>query len=236
MLKLFLTVFALCLIHGSYQQNPNIVALGDSFTSAGAVGGAPKSYPIVAGKILGWPAVNYAKGGSVLKDIPGQLKKAEAALANATHVIFTTGGNDVGLVQSFTQIILLNDLAGASKRVKDVEAGLVSAYNLIKAAAKPTAKIYAVAYVDFISVSKKIPNEASCHKLMDILNETVKKAAQTAGIRFIEEVKTAFRGHEMFSAEPFADSLFASSNAAHPNAKGHAKIGEVVAARLLADQ
>ncbi|UJR22071.1 hypothetical protein I4U23_025137 [Adineta vaga] len=32
------------------------------------------------------------------------------------------------------------------------------------------------------------------------------------------------------------DGLFASSNAAHPNAKGYAKIGEVVGAYLLADQ
>ncbi|CAF4390522.1 unnamed protein product, partial [Adineta steineri] len=82
----------------------------------------------------------------------------------------------------------------------------------------------------------KIPNEASCHKIMDILTDTIKEATQEAGIAFIESVKTAFVGHEMFSSEPFVDSLFASTNAAHPNSKGYAKIGELVAAHLLLDQ
>ncbi|UJR22057.1 hypothetical protein I4U23_025125 [Adineta vaga] len=237
MLTSLFVLISLGLIGGSYQQSgKSIVAIGDSFTGAGGAGGVSKSYPIVAGKILGWPAVNHAKGGAVMKDIPGQLIKAASALANATHVIFTIGGNDLGVASSLMQVILANDLTSVSQKAKSLEPQLISTYHRIKAATRPGTKIYALPYVDFISVGNKIPNEASCHKIMDILTETLKKSTQAANIGFIESVKTAFRGHEMFSADPFVDGLFASSNAAHPNAKGYAKIGEVVAAHLLADQ
>ncbi|CAF1203755.1 unnamed protein product [Adineta steineri] len=237
MLASFFVLLSLSLIIGSYEQNVNsIVAIGDSFTGAGSGGGVTKSYPIVAGNILRWPAVNYAKGGAVMKDIPGQLVKAASALASATHVVFTIGGNDLGVANSLLQVILANNITGVTQKAKSLKPQLVSTYNRIKAAVRPQTKIYAVAYVDFISVGNKIPNEASCHKIMDILTDTIKEATQEAGIAFIESVKTCFVGHEMFSSEPFVDSLFASTNAAHPNSKGYAKIGELVAAHLLLDQ
>ena len=171
-----------------------------------------------------------------MKDIPGQLTKAASALATATHVVFTIGGNDLGVASSLMQVILSNDVSGVSLKAKALKPQLVSTYNLIKAAVRPGTKIYVVPYVDFISVGNKIPNEAGCHMIIDILAETLKEAALTANLGYIRSVEKAFLGHEMFSVEPFVDSLFASSNAAHPNAKGYAKIGELVAAHLLADQ
>jgi hypothetical protein len=71
---------------------------------------------------------------------------------------------------------------------------------------------------------------------MTILTNTIKEATKEANIDFIESVKTAFLGHEMFSADPYVDDIFAPSNAAHPNAKGYAKIGQLVAAHLLSEQ
>jgi lysophospholipase L1-like esterase len=103
-----------------------LVAVGDSFTSAGAAGGSSKSYPIVAENILKWFTRNFAKGGAVMKDIPGQLRTAAAALANATHVVFTIGGNDLGVASSLLQVILKNDLAGVSQKVRNLKPQLIN--------------------------------------------------------------------------------------------------------------
>ncbi|CAF1610496.1 unnamed protein product, partial [Didymodactylos carnosus] len=102
----------------------------------------------------------------------------------------------------------------------------------IRTTLNPNAKLYAIPYVDFISVGNKIPNEANCHRMMDVLTATIKDAASEANIGFIDSIQTAFKGHEMYSSDPYVDDFFASKNAAHPNAKGYAKIGQLVAAYL----
>ncbi|UJR35539.1 hypothetical protein I4U23_028293 [Adineta vaga] len=111
---------------------------------------------------------------------------------------------------------------------------LVLTYKLIKGAVRPSTKIYALPYVDFLSVGNKVPNENDAHRLVTVIADTIKAAADEAGIGYIAAVKTAFAGHEMYSEDPYAPGL-TGSGAAHPNAKGYRKIGEVVAEHLKAN-
>ncbi|CAF1489580.1 unnamed protein product [Rotaria sordida] len=211
----------------SFEAGELLVGLGDSFTSAGDAGGLSKSYPIIAGGLLNWQARNFAKGGAKMSQIPAQLAAAASSLSNATHVVFTIGGNDLGVADSLIQIILKNNFTAVIQKATNLKPRLVSTYKLIQAAVRPQTKIYAVPYVDFISVGNKIPNEADCHRMMDVLTSTIQDAAAEAKIGFIGAVKLAFLGHEMFSADPYVDSFLSQKNAAHPNAKGYAKIGQV---------
>ncbi|CAF1322665.1 unnamed protein product [Rotaria sordida] len=236
MLAPLFAIFSLCLIISSQQAAGELlVGLGDSFTSAGDAGGLSKSYPIIAGGLLNWQARNFAKGGAKMSQIPAQLAAAASSLSNATHVVFTIGGNDLGVADSLIQIILKNNFTAVIQKATNLKPRLVSTYKLIQAAVRPQTKIYAVPYVDFISVGNKIPNEADCHRMMDVLTSTIQDAAAEAKIGFIGAVKLAFLGHEMFSADPYVDSFLSQKNAAHPNAKGYAKIGQVVAVHLQSE-
>jgi hypothetical protein len=87
-----------------------------------------------------------------------------------------------------------------------------------------------------IIVGNKVLKEATCHKMMDILTDTIKEAAEEVNIGFIESVKTAFHGHEIFLTDPYINSLFASKNAVHPNVKDYAKINQLIAAHLSSEQ
>ena len=187
---------------------------------------------MVAAGLLNWRAHNFAKGGAKMSAIPGQLLAAASTLSNATHVVFTIGGNDLGVADSLMQVILQSNFTAVAQKAASLKPRLVSTYKLIQAAVRPQTKIYAVPYVDFISVGNKIPNEGDCHRLMDILASTIQDAAVETNIGFVTTVKSAFLGHEMFSSDPYVDSIFSSKNAAHPNAKGYAKIGQVLAAHL----
>jgi lysophospholipase L1-like esterase len=200
-----------------------LFGFGDSYTSGGK-----GSYPIVAGNLLQWSARNFAIGGAKMSGMPGQLATASAFLANATHVVFTIGGNDLGVSESLQQIILKNNFTAVANKARSLKPQLVLTYKLIKGAVRPGTKLYAIPYVNFISVGNKIPNDDDCHRLLDVLSDTVKAAAQEANIGFIEAVKSSFLGHEIYSAEPYANGLN-EPNAAHPNVKGYNKIGEVVA-------
>ncbi|CAF1340969.1 unnamed protein product [Adineta steineri] len=224
MLALFFTFVAFNLIVVSQQQSDKfLIAFGDSFTSGGW-----ESYPLVAGRLLNWPAHNFAQYGSQMSHIPIQLSLAGNALTNATHVVFTTSGNDLGVEEAIQQIAIYNNYAAVANKVISLKPQLIWTYQIIKGAVRAGTKIYALPYVDFISVGDKIPNEADGHRLMDLYSNTIKAASQEAGIGFIEPVKSAFAGHEMYSADPYVLG-FDEPNAAHPNEKGFYKIGEVVA-------
>ncbi len=204
-----------------------LIGLGDSFTSEGG----SNSYPIVAARLLNWRVHNFAVGGSLTKDIPAQLRTASTLLPNATHVVFTTGGNDIDIPAAMIEVVLNSNSAAAEKRILAMKPTLVSTYKLIKAAVRPGTKVFASPYVNFISVGNKVPNEAEAHRLMDLSNQVIKSAADEAGIGYIKEVENAFLGHEMFSDDPYTGGII-GPDAFHPNAKGYYKLGEVVAAFL----
>ncbi|CAF1152424.1 unnamed protein product [Adineta steineri] len=231
MLSIFSIIVCFNLIVSSYQQGSGnlIVGFGDSMSASGAVGGYSKSYTMIAANLLGWSSKNFAKDGVRTTAISGQLSSAASILPGATHVVFTIGGNDLGVANSLVSIILHNNYTAVAQKVTDMKPRLISTYKLIQSSVPSSTRIYVLPYVDFISVGNKIPNEHDCHRLIDHFTNIIKEAADEVHIGFIADVKTAFAGHEVLSTDPYADDYFHPKNAAHPNAKGYAKIGEVVA-------
>lgn len=201
-----------------------MLGIGDSYTS----GGGSQSYPLVAGKLLNWQARNFAVGGSKMNAIAGQLATVGSLLSNVTHIVLTTSGNDLGVSESIQQIIVKNNATGVENKALNLKSQLVLTYKTIQGAVRPGTKIYALPYVDFISVGNKIPNEDKAHEVMKVFANMIKTAAQEAKIEYIEAVESAFRGHEIYSADPYAAG-FNEPGAAHPNLKGYSKIGEIVA-------
>jgi lysophospholipase L1-like esterase len=206
-----------------------LVGLGDSYTA----GGGSQSYPHVAAGLLNWPVRNYAVGGAKTHNIFGQLVNAGTILPTATHVVLTISGNDLDGLQSLANIAQLN-ITLFEQKCANFKPTLVSTYKLIKSAVRPETKIYALPYVDFVSVGNKAPYEAESHRIFQGLNNLVKNAAADANLGYIDSVISAFLGHEMYSDDPYIDG-FNHPNALHPNLKGYAKIGEVVAAYLQAN-
>jgi lysophospholipase L1-like esterase len=201
-----------------------LLGFGDSYTA----GGGEQSYPYVAADLLDYDAHNYAVGGAITTMIPAQLMEAAKMLGSATHVVFTIGGNDLAGIQTLLNIAQVN-ITEYEQKCTNFQPTLVATYKLIQSVVRPGTKIYAVPYVDIISVGNKIPYEAECHRVFQAINNVVRNAATEANIGFIDSVISAFLGHEMYSADPYADGFDHPQNLYHPNLKGYAKIGQVVA-------
>ncbi len=201
-----------------------MIGIGDSYTS----GGGSKSYPLIAGSLLNWQARNFAVGGSKMNAIAGQLATVGSLLSNVTHIVLTTSGNDLGVSQAIQEIIIKDNATGVENKIWNLKPQLVLTYKIIQGAVRPGTKIYALPYVDFISVGNKIPNEDKAHEVLKVFADMVKTAAQEVNIEYIEDVLTSFRGHEMYSGDPYVPG-FNEPGAAHPNLKGYYKIGEIVA-------
>lgn len=206
-----------------------MLGFGDSFTA----GGGKQAYPYVAADLLRYDAHNYAVGGAVTSMILAELIEAGKNLFSATHIVFTIGGNDLAGIQTLVNIAQVN-ITEYEQRCASFQPTLVATYKQIQSVVRPVTKIYAVPYVDFISVGNKIPYEAESHRVIQALNNVVRNAATEANIGFIEPVISAFLGHELYSADPYADGFDHPGNLFHPNQKGYNKIGEVVAAYIKA--
>ena len=88
------------------------------------------------------------------------MASVATSLASATHVVLTTGGNDLGLGPSIQQIIVDNNYGVVANRAISLKSGLVATYEIIQKAVHPGIKIYALRYVDIFGVGNKVPNEA----------------------------------------------------------------------------
>lgn len=163
--------------------------------------------------------------------IPAQLIEARKLLSSATHIVFTIGGNDLSGIQTLLNMSQVN-ITEYEQKCASFRPTLVSTYKLIQSVVRPETKIYAVPYVDIISVGNKIPYEAESHRVFQAINSVVWNASVEANIGFIEPVISAFLGHEMYSADPYADGYDHPENLYHPNLKGYNKVGQVVAAYI----
>ncbi len=201
-----------------------MISLGDSYTS----GDGSKSYPLVAGSLFKWQARHFAVGGSKMDAIAEQLAIAGWLLSNLTHIVFTTGGNDLGVKNALAQVITKNNYTAVEKKIMSLQPQLVLTYKSIQGAIRPGIKMYVLPYVDFSSVSNKISNEAQAHQMIQVFVNSIKAAAEETNIELIGDVKSAFIGHEMYSPDPHSTGL-TGPGAVHPNAEGDYKIGEVVA-------
>lgn len=201
-----------------------LLAFGDSYTA----GGGKQSYPYVAAELLRFQAENFAIGGSTTAIIPLQLIEAGKKLLSATHLVLTIGGNDLAGIQSLVNVANVN-ITQYEEQCSSFQSTLVQTYQTIKSVVRPTTKIYALPYVDIISVGHKIPYEDECHQIYKALNSVVQSSAAAANISFVEPVISAFAGHEIYSADPYADGFDHPENLYHPNTKGYIKIGQVLA-------
>ncbi len=204
-----------------------MLAFGDSYTA----GGGKQSYPDVAADLLRYEVHNYAVGGAITSMILPQLMEAGKTLFSATHIVFTIGGNDLAGLQTILNIAQVN-ITEYQQKCASFQPTLVATYKLIQSVVRPETKIYAVPYVDIISVGNKVPYEVECHQVFQAINNVVKNAAAEANIGFIDSVIPAFLGHEMYSADSYADGFDHPENLLHPNQKGYTKIGQVVAAYI----
>ncbi|CAF1245035.1 unnamed protein product, partial [Didymodactylos carnosus] len=204
-----------------------LLGLGDSFTS----GGGSRSCPHVAAGLLNWQVRNFAVGGATTKNILPQLINAAAVFPVTTDIVLTIGGNDLNGIGSLASVAQLN-ITLFEQRAASFKPTLVSTYKQIKATARPETKIFALPYVDFISVGNGMPYKAESRRILQALNNCVRDAATEASTGYIDSVISAFLGHEMNSADPYIDNFNHPTNALHSNLKGYAKIGDVVAAHL----
>ncbi|CAF1298917.1 unnamed protein product [Adineta ricciae] len=228
MRAIFVLLFAFKLFILTNQQGGRyLVALGDSFTA----GGGSKSYPHIAAGLLNWQVRNFAVGGATTHDIFSQLINSGTVLPLATHVVLTISGNDLDGLAKLANIARVN-LTAFEEQCTRFKPTLASTYKQIKAAVRAETKIYALPYVDFISVGNRVPYEYESHKIIQTLNKLVEDAAAEANIYYVAAVVSAFRDHEMYSLDPYIDDFKHPTNPVHPNLKGHAKIGEVLAAYL----
>jgi len=164
--------------------------------------------------------------------IAKQLAIVGWLLPNVTHIVFTIGGNDLGVKDAVVQVITKNNYTVVEKKIMSLQPQLVLTYKSIQGAIRPGTKMYVLPYVDFISVSSKISNEAQAHQVIQVFANSIKAAAEETNIELIGDVKSAFVGHEMYSPDPYSTGL-TGPGAVHPNAKGDYKIGEVVADYLI---
>jgi hypothetical protein len=203
-----------------------LIGLGDSYTA----NGGQQSYPLVAASLLNWTARNFAVGGSKMSYIPTELANAGVLLSNVTHIVLTTSGNDIGVGEIIQQVIYHDNYTAIEKQIWSLQPQLVSTYKMIQNSVRPglATKIFGIPYVDLFSVGHIIPNEDHAHQVMQVFSDMVKAAAAEANIEFIESVKDAFVGHQMYSADPYCGGL-TGPNAMHPNLKGYIKLGQVVA-------
>lgn len=163
-----------------------------------------------------------------MNSIPIQLSKAGSLLSNVTHIVLTTSGNDLNVKDALIEVIVDNNYTAVEKKIWTLQSQLVSTYKIIQNAVRSETKIFAIPYVDLISVGNKIPNENQAHQVMQVYSNMIKAAATQANIGFIESVTEAFVGHQMYSDDPYCTSL-TDHNPLHPNLKGDYKLGEVIA-------
>jgi hypothetical protein len=167
---------------------------------------------------LKWQTRNFAVSGSKMYAIPAQLTTVGSLLTNVTHIVFTSD-NDLGVGQSIQQVVLMNNATAVEKKIIGFQSQLVSTYKISQNTVHPGTKIHTLRYVDFISVGNKIPNEDKAHQAMKVLSNMIKFAAEEVNLEYIEAVGSAFRSHEMYSADPYAVG-FNEICTAHPNTKG----------------
>ncbi|GHG52299.1 hypothetical protein GCM10012320_22530 [Sinomonas cellulolyticus] len=218
-------------------------ALGDSY-AAGVGGGTPiddcgrtaQSYPADLGA-----KKNIACSGATTADV---IRQAKTLPTNTGYVTVTAGGNDLGL-SSITAACLaadpnnpltwgtcLGQLGAAEQQLGTVGANIPAIVTAIHAKS-PNAQIVFTGYPHlFLTGLSPLTDQVNAG--IDALDSTIWAAATGAGAQYVD-VRLAFTGHELGSADPWINGPEAGSAAFHPNATGYAYgYAPVVGAALAA--
>jgi lysophospholipase L1-like esterase len=178
-------------------------------------------------------------------------------------ITLTIGGNDVGFAQVLgTCVVSGNCVASYRKpsgdvllrRIRQLEQDLPGAYAAVRARA-PHARLVVAGYPRLFPKSGDVDAGGNCaagRRISDdeatylnartaALDAAIRRAAARAGVTYVD-VRAAFAGHELrCSGISYVNRLVLRPGippyrpgSFHPTAAGHARLAEVVAARLAA--
>lgn len=161
----------------------HVVLLGDSvFDNAAYVGGgADVVTHLRALAPEGWRATLAAVDGSVVGDVPGQLKRVPD---DATHLIVSTGGND-----ALMQAGILEERAQSSAEVLNRLAGVAevfeSGYRRMLGALRSPGKPSAVCTIYYPRMEDPLIRRLACAALATF-NDVITRAAFEAGLPLLD--------------------------------------------------
>lgn len=238
------------------------VALGDSYGAGGGAPpydvSAPcavssKGYPYVLAAaddqvhLVGVRACGGARTTQMLEAWPerGQPAQIPATPDGSIGLVtFTIGGNDTTLPEGVVACATLDcSSLGRGDTAKAELAALTDAlitkvYPALRAA-YPKARLVQVGYpfVTSTRLGQTCPwlaanEEAVPNAVVALVNAAAATAARRSGQVEYLDVSTVFHGHEMCTADPWANDLSAGINALHPNAAGYLALGRAIAADL----
>lgn len=217
------------------------VALGDSYSSGVGAGGylpasgdckrSTKAYPYL------WAAANSPAGfdftacsGARTGDV---LASQLTPLSSATDLVsISVGGNDAGFGEVMTTCVLRSDstclsrIDTATAYIDSTLPGkLDSVYSAIRTKA-PDARVVVLGYPRFYQLGTLCPGLSATKRkainaAADHLDTALAKRAADFGFGF-GDVRTAFTGHELCSADPWMHSVSLPdpTESYHPKAPG----------------
>lgn len=236
---------------------PLLIGMGDSYTAG--IGIPPldptselcerslAAYPMLAATQLGYDGRSVACGGADLADLTSESRRGSppqiADIAAADVVAMTVGGSDVygpyGLIYAGTSAA---GAASYAAHIEELRPQLLSTFTAVRQAA-PQATVYVLSYPDVLPPSQtaflecwgplgNVLDATAMHQALSLLNAAIADTAVAAGVTLLDTT-ALFAGHEMCSADPYANSAGDPSPeypgpGMHPNAHGH----QVLAAAL----
>lgn len=259
-------VAALVLIGGIANATPAqadgrlLIGMGDSYSTAAGIPPVDQSsgqcqrsaaaYPLVAAAELGFDGQNVACGGAVVADFTTPSRRGEppqiSGIADADVIAFTMGGNDVGGPNGVLDSSRSSaSMAGFAAAVAVLAPRLVAAYADVQRAA-PAAEVFVLGYPDIVPHTQEALEACLgagaqgldadlIHRSVGLLNAAIADAAASAAAVFVDTTPS-FAGHEMCTAEPYANAPGDRASAwpggaLHPNELGHlALAADLVAA------
>ena len=219
------------------------VALGDSYASGAGAGSyvddscrrSSNAYPALRGK--SFPSFKFvACSGATTQSLGSQFS---ALTPTTTLVTITIGGNDLGFVDVMTTCTLNGDNACVSRVTTAVKftreqlpARLDATYATIRNSA-PNAELVVLGYPRLFTPDDKCrtlsePKRQALNDAADQLSEVTAAAAARAGARYVD-VREAFAGHGVCSAQPWINALVSpTDDSYHPNTAGQAAYFEAL--------
>jgi GDSL-like Lipase/Acylhydrolase family len=235
------------------------VALGDSY-SAGQMppfvpGGdaclrSTRAYAYLYDKKVAFAACSGAKIADVLSTQIVFVRKTTKLVS------ITVGGNDSGVIPSFTQCVFRSlilsrcEIAFPAPNFADLHLRLVSLYHAIHSRA-PDARLFVFGYPNvlpptapsdcpelylpgsrigvFPGIGVFQSDVPYFYKLVTKLNDTVHRAAQDSGVATFVSPDLFFAGHDVCAKSSYFFPLaFGSGQTLHPNAEGHAQLAALL--------
>ena len=241
-----------------------VVALGDSFTSGE---GAPPydadpascrraadAWPRLLAEVAVVASVELrACAGARTEHLTGSWDRRDLGPQipdepdpEATLVLLTVGGNDIGFGEIVATCVLLTcspepDDDGFRERLDELREDLVQDVHPALAAAYPNARIVHVSYPRLTPPTEVEPStcrwmsdddQRISRAIVDAINDAAEDAAQQAGTAEHLDVADALAGHELCTEDGWVNGVGFDPGDAHPNLGGQRGMARAVAEAL----